>query len=268
MARLLIGLSFVLLIAGLPASASAATCGGDFGSWLEGFKREAGAAGISQGTLASAFAGVTPDPKVISLDRNQGHFNQSFEKFMATRVTPGMIQMGAGRLKSNAGLFAGIEKRFGVPGAVLVAIWGLETGYGANHGGMPVIRSIATLAHDCRRSPFFKNELISALKVAQRGDLAPNAMRGAWAGEMGQTQFLASSYLKFAVDYDGNGRRDLINSSADALASTANYLKSYGWQRGQPWNEGSQNFAVLLEWNKARVYAKTVAFFAEKLRGN
>jgi membrane-bound lytic murein transglycosylase B len=127
---------------------------------------------------------------------------------------------------------------------------------------MSVIRSLATLAYDCRRSDFFRNELMSALKIAQRGDLAPSQMRGAWAGEMGQTQFLASSYLKYAV-----GGRNLISSSSDALASTANYLKAYGWQRGAPWGEGTHNFQVLLEWNKARVYAKTVGYFATKISG-
>ncbi len=262
--------ALILLAASSAAPALAASCGsgaGGFPGWLESFKREAVSAGISRGTVASAFAGVTYDPKVISLDRHQGHFNQSFEKFVSTRVTPGMIAMGKSRLQKNAGLFAGIEKRYGVPGPVLVAIWGLETGFGPNRGNMSTIRSLATLAYDCRRSAFFRNELISALKVAQRGDLAPSQMRGAWAGEMGQTQFLASSYLKFAVDYDGNGRRDLINSSADALASTANYLKAYGWQRGAPWGEGTHNFEVLLQWNKARVYAKTIGYFAAKITG-
>ena len=153
-----------------------------------------------------------------------------------------------------------------MPGAILVSIWGLETGYGANVGSMPSIRSLATLAYDCRRSAFFTNELLSALKVIQRGDLSASTMRGAWAGEVGQTQFLASSYLKYAVDFDGNGRRDLIHSKADALASTANYLKAYGWQAGQPWTEGTHNFSVLAGWNKATVYQQTIATLASRIQ--
>jgi membrane-bound lytic murein transglycosylase B len=123
------------------------------------------------------------------------------------------------------------------------------------------------LAYDCRRPDKFRGELIAALQIVDRGDMAPTDMHGAWAGEIGQTQFLPSSYLKYAVDYDGNGRRDLIRSVPDVLASTANYLKGYGWQRGQPWDEGSANFQVLLQWNASQVYTKTVAYFAQQLAG-
>ncbi|MBN8997679.1 MAG: lytic murein transglycosylase [Rhizobiales bacterium] len=250
--------------------ALAAACGSSaagFAGWLEDFKRQAIASGISPGVVASAFAGVTYDSKVIYLDRHQGHFNLSFEQFVAKRAPPSTIALGRSKLQKNAALFAGIEKRYGVPGPILVAIWGLETGFGPNRGNMPVIRSLSTLAYDCRRAAYFRNELMSALKIIQRGDLSPSQMKGAWAGELGQTQFLASSYLKFAVDYDGNGHRDLINSSADALASTANYLKGYGWQRGGPWTEGSHNYEVLRQWNKAGVYVKTIAYFASKISG-
>jgi lytic murein transglycosylase len=148
---------------------------------------------------------------------------------------------------------------------VIVAIWGLETDFGAVNGNFPTIRSLAALAYDCRRPDKFRGELIAALKIVERGDMAPQDMHGAWAGEIGQTQFLPSSYLKFAVDYDGNGHRDLIHSVPDVLASTANYLKGYGWQRGQPWGEGTPNFQVLLQWNASQVYTKTVAAFAQQL---
>ena len=151
------------------------------------------------------------------------------------------------------------------PGAVIVAIWGLETDFGADNGHYSTIRSLATLAYDCRRPDKFRSELIAALQIVERGDMTPAEMRGAWAGEIGQTQFLPSSYLKFAVDYTGNGRRDLIHAVPDALASTANYLKGYGWQRGQPWGEGTANFQVLLQWNSSQVYTKTVAYFAQQL---
>ena len=152
-----------------------------------------------------------------------------------------------------------------MPGPVIVAIWGLETDFGANSGKFPTIRALATLAYDCRRPEKFRGELLAALRIVDRGDMNPADMRGAWAGEIGQTQFLPSSYLKYAVDYDGNGRRDLIHSVPDVLASTANYLKGYGWQRGQPWGEGTPNFQVLLQWNASLVYTKTVAYFAQQL---
>jgi len=149
----------------------------------------------------------------------------------------------------------------------VVAIWALETDFGAVMGKQPALRSLATLAYDCRRSEKFTGELIAALKIIDRGDLTPAEMKGAWAGELGQTQFLASSYLKFAVDFEGNGKRDLIRSVPDVLASTANYLKGYGWQSGAPFDEGSANFAVLSEWNKSPVYQKTIAVFAQRLMG-
>jgi len=148
---------------------------------------------------------------------------------------------------------------------VLVAIWGLETDFGANTGKLPTLPSLATLAYDCRRADMFRAELLDALRVIDRGDLQPAEMRGAWAGEIGQTQFMPSSYMKFAVDFDGDGRRDLIRSAPDALASTANYLKSYGWQRGASWDPGAANFDAILQWNKSQVYARTIAFYADKL---
>jgi membrane-bound lytic murein transglycosylase B len=147
----------------------------------------------------------------------------------------------------------------------VVAIWGLETDYGVNQGKMSVVRSVATLAYDCRRSDKFQAELTDALRIVDRGDMASADMRGDWAGEIGQTQFLPSNYYRFAVDYDGNGRADLIHSSADVLASTANLLKSHGWQAGQSYREGSANFEVLREWNTALVYRKTIVLFAERL---
>lgn len=262
---------FVVLCAamslfGFAGTASAAKCGGDFGTWLAAFEKQALAAGISQGTLKAALSGVSPSAAILNLDRKQGYFKQSFEKYRAKRVTPAHIRIGKEHLRRSAGLFAKLEKRFGVPAPILVAIWGLETGFGGGTGNTPAIRSLATLAHDCRRSDFFTNELMAALEIVQRGDLKPAAMKGGWAGELGQTQFLPSSYRKFAIDYDGDGRADLIHSSTDALASTANYLKGYGWQAGAPWGEGTANFAVLHKWNKADVYCRTIVWFAQQIQ--
>jgi len=245
----------------------AASCGGDFETWLTEFKREAASQGISQRAIASALDGVTADPAVLSRDRGQRVFSQSFEQFSGRMISADRMRKGTAVLARYAGTFAGIERQFGVPGPVLTAIWGLETDYGVNQGRFSIIRSVATLAHDCRRPDKFRGELFALLRIVERGDMTPGELRGDWAGEIGQTQFLPSSYLKFAVDFDGNGKRDLIHSAPDALASTANYLKSYGWRRGEPWSEGTGNFNVLLEWNKARVYAKTIAAFAERLAG-
>jgi lytic murein transglycosylase len=262
---------FLLILAlGLMASPAvspalaAAPCGGDFGAWLQGFRQEAATQGISGSTIDGALSGVSYDPTIIARDHAQGVFRQSFEQFSG-RMVPPRLARGRHQLQQNRALFARIEQQYGVPGPILVAIWGLETDFGADNGNFPTIRALATLAYDCRRADKFRGELLAALRIVNRGDMAASQMHGAWAGEIGQTQFLPSSYLKYAVDYDGNGRRDLIHSVPDVLASTANYLKGYGWQRGQPWGEGTPNFQVLLQWNASEVYTKTVAYFAEQL---
>ncbi len=233
MAARFAALGAALWLVSLAGPVAAAQCGGDFGTWLAGFEKRALAAGISQGTLNAALSGVTPSAAILKLDRRQGYFKQSFETYRAKRVTAAHLRIGKERLRRSAGFFAKLEKRFGVPAPIIVAIWGLETGFGGGTGNTPAIRSLVTLAHDCRRSDFFTDELMAALHIVQRGDLSPAAMRGGWAGEVGQTQFMPSSYVKFAIDYDGDGRRDLIHSWPDALASTANYLKGYGWQAGR-----------------------------------
>lgn len=263
LARLVALGATLFLVTGGPALA--AQCGGDFGAWLAGFRKEAVAAGITQGTLDSALSGVTPSAAILKLDRHQGYFKQSFETYRAKRVTAAHIRIGKEQLRRNAAFFSRVEKRFGVPGPILVAIWGLETGFGGFTGNTPAIRSLVTLAHDCRRSAFFTKELMAALEIVQRGDLTPSAMKGGWAGELGQTQFMPTSYMKYGIDYDGNGRVDLIHSWPDALASTANYLKGYGWQAGGPWGEGTANFQVLHQWNKADVYCRTIVWFAKQI---
>jgi lytic murein transglycosylase len=258
----------LLWLGGLALPAAAATpCGGDFATWLRGVEAEAAGQGISKRTIQSALGGLTYDPKVIARDHSQGVFRESMQQFSG-RMVPPRLAKGRRLLERYRPLFERIERRYGVPGPVIVAIWGLETDFGADNGNFPTIRSLVTLAYDCRRADKFRAELIDALHIVDRGDMTAAQMRGAWAGEIGQTQFLPSSYLKFAVDYDGRGRRDLIHSVPDVLASTANYLKSYGWQAGQPWGEGSANYQVLLKWNSAEVYAKTLAYFAQLLSRN
>jgi lytic murein transglycosylase len=250
--------AFLLALAVAPASA--APCGGDFASWLQGVKQEAAGQGISQATIQSALGGVTYDPGIVARDHAQGVFRQSFDQF-AGRMVPPRLGRGRRMMQQYASVLSRYEQQYGVPGSVLVAIWGLETDFGADNGHFPTIRSLATLAYDCRRPDKFRGELIAALQIVDRGDMSPADMRGAWAGEIGQTQFLPSSYLKYAVG------RDLIHNPSNALASTANYLKGYGWQRGQPWREGTANFQVLLQWNSSQVYTKTVAYFAQQLDG-
>jgi lytic murein transglycosylase len=256
----------ILLCAAFAAPLQAAApCGGEFDTWLADVAREAAAQGISQRAISASLDGLTPDPAVNARDNRQGVFKQTFEQFSGRMISADRMRKGTAHLQRQAALFDRIEKEFGVPGPILVAIWAMETDFGVNSGKLSIIRSVATLAHDCRRPDKFRPELFDVMRIVDRGDMTPTELRGEWAGEIGQTQFLPSSYLKYGVDFDGNGKRDLIHSAPDALASTANYLKGYGWRRGEPWGEGTANFAVILEWNKAKVYAKTIAAFADRL---
>lgn len=209
---------------------------GNFEHWLEAFKQEAASQGISRQAISAALDGVTFDPSVIKRDRGQGVFQQSFLQFSERMTAIGRYQNGLKQIKANAALFARIEQQTGVPPAVVAALWGLESDYGAYKGGIfPIIRAVATLAYDCRRSEFFLKQLMDAVRIVQRGDLRPDEMIGNWAGELGPTQFTPSDYFKHGLDFDGDGRVDMIRSVPDALASAANLLKSFGWQRGQPW---------------------------------
>jgi lytic murein transglycosylase len=258
---------FFFLTLPFAASAQAAPCGGDFNAFVAAMSREAAAQGVSRAVIDQAFAGVAQDQGVLSFDRRQrGTFRKSFEDYAATRVTGGRISRGRALLQRHSALLQRIEQQFGVPGNLIVAIWGLETDFGTGDmGRLPVIRVVTTMAHDCRRTELFQRELLAALRIVQRGDLPLRDLIGAYAGEIGQTQFLPSSYIKYGVDYDGNGHVDLRHSVPDVLASTANLLKVNGWQRGQPYGEGTPNFLVMREWNRSEVYRKTIALFAERL---
>jgi lytic murein transglycosylase len=259
----------VLLTLVFATPLSAAQCGGDFQGFLGAMAREAQGAGIPRGIADTAFAGVTLDPAVLAFDRRQrGTFRKTFEEYAATRVTGGRIKTGKVMLQRHAGLLSRVEQRSGVPPALIVAIWGLESDYGVGDmGKLPVVRTIATLAHDCRRTELFQRELIAALTILHRGDLPLRDLIGAYAGELGQTQFLPSSYVKYGVDFDGNGHVDLRHSVPDVLASTANLLKVNGWRAGAPYEEGTQNFEVMREWNRAVVYRKTIVHFTDRLLG-
>jgi lytic murein transglycosylase len=206
-----------------------------FGAWIEEFTRDALAAGISRQTLASAQPYFIYDQSIVNRDRGQGVFAQSFLQFSDRMAATYRIQKAGQLIQQHAAVFDRIEKEFGVPAQPILAFWGLETDFGANIGDLPTIRSLVSLGFDCRRSEMFQKELLSALKVIQRGDLQPDEMRGPWAGELGQLQFLPSHYFDYAVDYDGDGRRDLLKSAADALGSAGNFLSKLGWKRGEPW---------------------------------
>lgn len=225
------------LLLTLATSAPAlAQCGGadGFGAWLQQFKNQAAAQGVSARALA-ALDGVRFDQKVINADRRQGVFSQSFLTFAGRMVADYRMSQGRALLKKHANTFAGVESQYGVPGPVIAAFWGLETDYGANLGGFGTLQSLATLARDCRRPERFRAELLAALKLLDSGDLAPADMKGAWAGEIGQMQFIPTEYLATAVDYDGDGKRNLVRSVPDVLASSAALLKKHGWRGGEPW---------------------------------
>jgi lytic murein transglycosylase len=259
-------LAGAMLVTAAPALAVQCNHKAGFKGFIADFKKEAGARGISNKGLA-ALDGITLDDKVLAADKRQGVFKQSFEEFSGRMISRDRLSKGAKLMQQHSETLKRIEKQYGVPGSVVIAIWGLETDYGVNQGKMSVVRSVATLAYDCRRTDKFQAELTDALRIVDRGDMASADMKGDWAGEIGQTQFLPSSYVKYAVNFDGRGRADLVRSAPDVLASTANYLKNHGWQRGQGWDQGQPNFAVIQEWNKAEVYAKTIALFADKLDG-
>ena len=234
----LAGLCAAVLL-GSASSAFAQRCPSPagFNKWLQGFKQEAIAEGISARTVNAALNGVTYNPKVVAKDRAQGVFAQDFLTFQRRMANNNRLAAGKARLRKYAPTFSKIEQQYGVPGPVLVAFWGLETDYGAFMGNMDSIRALATLSYDCRRPEKFRPQLMDALRVLDRGDLRRNQMVGPTHGEVGQFQFQPSTYYNFAVDYDGDGRRDLVTSVPDSLASAANYLAAKGWQPGQPWLE-------------------------------
>jgi lytic murein transglycosylase len=262
-AAALIGAAFVTTA---PAFAAQCNHQGGFAGFLTDFRKEAASKGVSKSGLA-ALDGLTVDDKVLAADRNQKVFKQTFEEFSGRMISKDRMVKGGKMLTQRADAFKKVEAKYGVPGPIIAAIWGLETDYGVNQGKMSVVRSVATLAYDCRRTDKFQAELVDALRIIDRGDMAVADLKGDWAGEIGQTQFLPSSYVKYAVTIDGRGHADLVRNQEDVIASTANYLKGKGWQRGQGWGPGQPNFAVIQEWNKAEVYAKTIALFAERLAG-
>jgi lytic murein transglycosylase len=238
MARTALTLASLSLGVMLTGQAWAITCQNSvsFDRWLEDFKKEALANGIKPQVWAAAAPHMKFEQRIVNRDRAQGVFNQSFLKFSDRLIPAARLQKGEQLLRTNAALFARVEKEFGVPGPILTAFWGLESDFGTNTGNSNIFAAIATLAYDCRRPDYFRPQLMDALRIVQRGDLTVDEMMGGdWAGELGAMQFTASDYYKNALDYDGDGKRNLVKSTPDTIASAANFLKNLGWKRGEPW---------------------------------
>ena len=245
----------LMMLSGTVQAAGNCRNTGNFQHWLAQFKQDAIAQGIRRDTIARGLGGVTYDPKIVAKDRRQGVFAQTFLKFSDRMVSAYRLKRGARLRRKYARVFADIKQRYGVPAPVILAFWALETDFGAFIGDLPTLHSLATMAYDCRRPELFREQLLAALRIIDRGDLQAEEMVGPWAGELGQTQFLPTQYYKYAVDYDGDGRRDLLTSVPDVLASTANYLAKIGWKRNQPWLQ-EVRVPVNLPWDQAGLAIK------------
>ncbi|WP_299779834.1 lytic murein transglycosylase [uncultured Roseobacter sp.] len=223
-------------VAPTPTPATQVASNPGFERWIRSFEGRARAQGIRASTLQAAFRGVQYDPDVIRRDRNQSEFTKTIWEYLDSAASDTRIRNGKAALRKHRRKLDAIEARFGVEKEVVVAVWGLESAYGEYRGKNDIIQSLATLAYDGRRGAFFEEQLIAALKILQNGDTSPRNMTGSWAGAMGHTQFIPTSYLAYAVDFTGDGRRDIWSDDpSDALASTAAYLKRFGWIKGQPW---------------------------------
>ncbi len=256
-----------LLTAGLSAPAIAAQCGNNgagFNAWKSAFAKEAAAAGVGQRGL-DALANAQYASGTISADRNQKSFKYTFNKFMQVRGADTIVAQGRKRKARDATFYSSLESRFGVPAGVVIAIHGMETGFGGFMGDSAVVSAITTLTYDCRRSDFFQPHAIGALKLVDMGAIT-GSTKGAKHGELGHTQFLPGNALRYGVDANGDGRVDFYNQ-ADALASTANFLRQKGWQPGVGYQEGQGNFNVIKQWNAAGVYQKAIAIMGARIDG-
>lgn len=227
--------AILLLLLSLLLPLSSGAANEDFDLWLAEFKAEAAAKGISAKTLDTAFKDIQLIERVVELDRNQPEFKLTFERYMKNVVTPSRIRRGRRLLAEHRELLEAVERKYGVQPRFLVAIWAIESNFGDHRGGFSVISSLTTLAFDERRSKFFRNELLNALRILDEGHISVDEMRGSWAGAMGQVQFIPSSFVSFAEDFDGDGKKDIWHNLPDIFASAANYLSSYKWKNGWTW---------------------------------
>jgi len=227
----------VLLVVAPATAFGQANCRntGAFEPWLAAFKKEAAAQGISPAAIAAATPYLVLDQRIINIDRGQRFFAQNFLEISDKMLAGGRLPNGAAQIKKHQALFAREEKEFGVPASVITAFWGLESDFGSGQGKDQSIKSLATLAYDCRRPEMFRGHLFDALRLIDSGDLRADEMIGSWAGELGQTQMMPSEYMAHAIDYDGDGKRNLIKSASDVIGSTGKYLVHLGWKRGEPW---------------------------------
>lgn len=252
----------------LGSAAAAQTCGDDasgFEAWKGEFAQVAAASGVGQAGLA-ALAGSSYATRTIEADRNQRSFRYELSEFMRIRGADTIVAQGRDRIASNPEFYASLEAAYGVPAAVLVAIHGMETGFGNFMGDSNVISAITTLAYDCRRGPqFFQEHALAALLLVDQGAISAGSI-GAMHGELGHTQFLPANILRYGQDGNGDGRVDLTDQ-ADALASTANFLRGKGWQPGQGFQQGEPNFAAIQAWNAATVYQQAIAIMAGQIQG-
>jgi membrane-bound lytic murein transglycosylase B len=233
-----------------------------FDAWLADLIHEANARGYSDALLQDTLVGLEPLPRVIQADRSQAELNPGLDRYLSTRVTRDNITRGRALAKEHRTLLGRIEKEYGVQRRFVLAIWAMETRYGRITGREPIFRALATLAWEPRRADYFRGELYNALTMVQQKDIEAKTMTGSWAGAMGQTQFMPSSYLKYAVDFDKDGRRDIWGSVPDALASIANYLKGYGWQKGEVWGREVRVSAAAREKITDEVKMRTDGCFA------
>lgn len=257
----------VSALSGLPALAQAAPCGNDgngFEAWKTDFAKQARKAGVSKRGL-QALAQTRYATGTIAADRNQKSFKYTLEKFMRLRGADTIVAQGLKRKASNPQFYAALERQYGVPAGILIAIHGMETGFGSFMGDSQVVSAITTLAYDCRRSEFFVPHAIGALKLVDQGSITM-ATKGAKHGELGHTQFLPGNALRYGVDATGDGRVDFYNMT-DALASTANFLRKKGWKPGRGYQPGEPNFAVIQQWNAASVYQQAIAIMAARIDG-
>ncbi len=247
------GLGIILAVMAVTTAAEAAVgCKntGSFGRWLKDFRREAIASGITKRTVRRTLNGVKYDPRIIRRDRRQSFFAQSFLDFSGKLATKNRRVTGRRQIKKYKKTFVRAQKQYGVPPEVITAYWALESDFGKGMGNLSVLRSLATLAYDCRRAEMFRAELLAALRVVDRGDLNPSDMIGSWAGELGQTQMLPTHYYKHAIDYDGDGRTNLFKSPYDIIGSSAKYLKYLGWRAGEPWLQ-EVRVPKKMDWSKS-----------------
>jgi len=274
-----------------PAIARAQSPDPKFSGWLAGLRADALRAGVDQGTLDNAFSNVELIPRVMELAHNQPEFKMSFDEYLAVVVSPERVTRGRALLKENRALLSRFAGSYGVPEPILTALWGIESNYGTRLGDFEVVSALATLAYNGFRAKFFREQLIAALRIVSQGHIGLHGMKGSWAGAMGQCQFIPTSFLAYAADGDGDGRKDIWTNKADVFASIANYLHRVGWRPGEGWGEEvaagtparkgerivrpagakgpayrtTENFRVILRWNQSDFFGLAVGILSDRI---